>query len=92
VLQAVSAKKQEAFLKMLSTAETDKQQLEEQLKQLGDELARATQQVVERVQQAADKDEDSGRQLSLLRKVRPQHIRLSRGQFLPQQEWHHPPG
>jgi hypothetical protein len=63
------AKKEEAFVKMLEKADIDKQQLEQQLRKVEDELARATQQVVQRVQAAADKDEDSSRQLSLLRKV-----------------------
>jgi predicted nucleic acid-binding Zn-ribbon protein len=79
VLQSVAAKKQEAFLKMLEAAETEKKKLEQQVKQLEHDMDRAAQQMVERVQQAADKDEDAGRQLSLLRKVRPGHKSVSCG-------------
>ena len=69
MLQAVFAKQKESYINQLTKADAAKQELQRSLHQLEEQLVRATTEVQQRRQQAADKGEDVDRQLNLLRKV-----------------------
>jgi uncharacterized protein YlxW (UPF0749 family) len=70
LLQAVFAKQKESYINQLMKADEAKTQLQKSVQQLEDQLVRATTEVQQRRQQAADKGEHQDQQLSLLRKVR----------------------
>jgi DNA repair ATPase RecN len=70
LLQAVFAKQKESYIEQLMKADAAKQQLQASVQQMEEQLVRATAEVQQRRQQAADKGEDADRQVSLLRKVR----------------------
>jgi DNA repair ATPase RecN len=70
LLQAVFAKQKESYINQLTKADAARQELQKSMRQMEDQLVRATAEVQQRRQQAADKGEDVDRQLSLLRKVR----------------------
>lgn len=63
------AKQKESYINQLTKADAAKQELQRSLHQLEEQLVRATTEVQQRRQQAADKGEDVDRQLNLLRKV-----------------------
>lgn len=69
MLQAVFAKQKESYINQLTKADAARQELQKSMRQMEDQLVRATAEVQQRRQQAADKGEDVDRQLSLLRKV-----------------------
>lgn len=64
------AKQKESYIHQLMKADAAKQELQKSMQQLEDQLVRATTEVQQRRQQAADKGEHLDQQLSLLRKVR----------------------
>lgn len=68
-LQAVFAKQKQSYIDQLTKADAARQQLQASVQQLEEQLVRATTEMQQRRQQAADTGENADRQLSLLRKV-----------------------